>query len=363
MSVAKSIFTVNLIDLIRGKDYFKIFSGTDILKKNYEQANEACATMTKNYWKNITRLESYNTFFDLICAVGFFMISLLFIKQGWCTVGNVTAIYVLYGTFSGNFLELGKYIPELMNCIARAEIVFHFLGEDEEDEEKAQENAHVETANVTSFEQEDICFHNVTFSYGNTNVLQNFSCRVASDESTAITGHTGCGKSTLIKLLLGFYNLDQGMITIGDRDIRGIGRKRMREAIAYVPQNGYLFHDTIMENIRYGNPKASYEDIVEAAKLANAHEFIMKLPHGYKTIVAAGGADLSGGERQRVSLARAFVKDAPIIVMDEATSALDNLNEEQIQSVIANSMKGKTALIIAHRKLTIDSCKNRIVME
>ena len=161
-------------------------------------------------------------------------------------------------------------------------------------------------------------------------------------------------------LFRSFYVPQEGQIFIGNRNIAQIDTELLRSQIAYVPQDTWLFHETIRENIRYGDPKAGDAEIIEAAKAANAHDFICKLPEGYNTVLRDGGSILSGGERQRIALARAFVRKAPILLLDEATSALDNQNEMEVQAAIAKLIAGKTALVVAHRKLTIQSCVRRV---
>ena len=249
-------------------------------------------------------------------------------------------------------MELGRYLPELINCIARAEIVFDYM---EEKEEQAQGNLAFSAGNIE--------LRDVSFGYGEKEILRHLSTDFEENKSTAIIGQTGCGKSTLIKLLLRMYPLSEKKIYIGGKDINSIDLESLRGNIAYVPQDTWLFQDTIRENIRFGSLKSNYAEVEEAAKLANAHEFISKLPDGYDTVLEDGGKNLSGGERQRLALARAFIKNAPILLMDEATSALDNHNETEIQAAMKKLIRGKTALIVAHRDITIDFCdeKYRVV--
>lgn len=347
-SSAKSRLVQRFMDLVNGRDHIRIYSGAQLLKERYDETNAKNAEVGSRYWNRIAQLNCWNTFFDMIFALGFLMISVIFIGKGWCSIGEVAGIYTLYGTFSYNFLELGKYFPELINCIARAEIVFDFM---DEEEERGGENL--------TFSPGNIVLENVSFGYGEKEIIRNCSVVFQEKERTAIIGKTGSGKSTLIKLLMRFYPLQEGKIYIGGRDIDSIHPELLRNHIAYVPQDTYLFHETIRENIRFGNMKVNDREIIEAAKLANAHEFICNLPDGYDTVLHDGGVNLSGGERQRIALARAFVRNAPILLMDEATSALDNNNETEIQAAIKKLITGKTALVVAHRNLTIDFCDEK----
>ncbi|MCH5344541.1 MAG: ABC transporter ATP-binding protein [Acetatifactor sp.] len=347
-SLAKSRFVQRFMDLVNGCDHIRIYSGARLLKERYDETNAKNAEVGTRYWNRIAQLNCWNTFFDMIFALGFLMIAVIFIGKGWCSIGEVAGIYTLYGTFSYNFLELGKYFPELINCIARAEIVFGFM---EEEEESALGDHPFTPGNID--------LQNVSFGYGEREVIHDCSAVFKENKSTAVIGKTGSGKSTLIKLLMRFYPLQEGKICIGGKDINSIDPELLRDHIAYVPQDTYLFHETIRENIHFGNLKANDEEIIEAAKLANAHKFICKLPEGYDTILRDGGGNVSGGERQRIALARAFVRNAPILLMDEATSALDNNNETEIQAAIKKLIAGKTALVVAHRNITIDFCDER----
>lgn len=347
-SATKSQIVQKFMDTVNGRDYIRTYSGARLLLDRYNEENNKSANVSKKYWNNIAKLNSWNTFFDMVFALGFLLIAVLFVERGWCSIGKVAAIYTLYGTFSYNFLELGRYIPELINCIARAQIVFDYM---EESEEQVQGNL--------EFSSGKIELQDVSFGYNEKEVINHLSAEFEENKSTAIVGQTGCGKSTLIKLLMRLYLVPEEKISIGDKDINSIDIKSLRDNIAYVPQDTYLFQDTIRENIRFGNLKATDTDVEEAAKLANAHDFILGLPDAYETVLQDGGKNLSGGERQRIALARAFIKNAPILLMDEATSALDNNNETEIQTAIKKLIHGKTALIVAHRDITIDFCDEK----
>ncbi len=212
----------------------------------------------------------------MVCSLGFLLVSIVLVKNDMCTLGGVAAIYTLYGTFSFNFLQLGKYFPELINCIARADIVFDFM---EEREEKDSDKVRVDVQNEdTKNSSGTIEFKNVSFAYDERMVIRNYFAKFNGNSSTALVGSTGCGKSTLVKLVLKLYDLQAGEIILDGKNIDSIGREALREKIAYIPQNSFLFKESIRENIRYGNLAATDEDIVNAAKLANAHDFIMKLP-------------------------------------------------------------------------------------
>jgi len=207
-------------------------------------------------------------------------------------------------------------------------------------------------------------FKDISFSYGDSNekVLTDFNLEIKAGQSVALVGKTGVGKSTLAKLLPRFYDVNEGSVLLDDVNIRDLRKKDLRKNIAYIQQDAHIFFGTILENIMYGRPGASREEVIDAAKNAEIHDFIMTLENNYDTEVGERGIKLSGGQKQRISLARIFLKNAPILVLDEATSALDNKTEMLIQKSIENLSKGRTSLIVAHRLTTIQNCDNIIVL-
>lgn len=201
--------------------------------------------------------------------------------------------------------------------------------------------------------QGNVNFENLDFSYEETKVLKNISIKVESGKTIAIVGATGSGKSTLVKLLLRFYEIDSGMISIDGINIQDTSQNSLRKEISYVGQDNYLFHGTVKENIAYAEQSFDMDSIIKAAKMAEAHEFIDQLPNGYDTLVGERGQKLSGGQRQRISIARAILKNSPIFVFDEATSAVDNETEAAIQRSLDRITKTKTTIVIAHRLSTV----------
>lgn len=193
-------------------------------------------------------------------------------------------------------------------------------------------------------------------------MIKNVSFDIAANTSTAIVGPSGSGKSTLCHLLLRFYDVNDGFIRIGGIDIKDLKLSSLMSQISAVFQKVYLFNDTIENNILFGNPDATEEEVIRAAKQACCHDFIMKLPDGYKTVLHEKGNNLSGGERQRISIARAILKDAPIIILDEATASIDPENEQLIQTAINELSKGKTVITIAHKLETIKNADQIIVL-
>ncbi len=210
----------------------------------------------------------------------------------------------------------------------------------------------------------EIIFKNIFFNYlGRKSTISGINFRVPAKTTTGIVGLTGSGKSTLIKLLLRIYDTNKGTITIDGIPIKDIKLKELRKCISLVSQETYLFHGTVKENIAYGSSNSSFKDIVKASKIAEAHKFIEQLPDGYKTIVGERGQRLSGGQRQRIALARAVLKDAPILILDEATASVDNETEVLIQKSLSKITKERTTIVIAHRLSTIKNADNIIVID
>lgn len=207
-------------------------------------------------------------------------------------------------------------------------------------------------------------FKNVDFFYDSgQKVFNNFNLKIKPGEKIGLVGHSGAGKSTITKLILRFLDVSNGSIEIDDQDIRKVRQEELRRVISYVPQEPMLFHRTISENIAYGKPDATEEEIISAAKRAHAHEFISSLEHGYKTLVGERGVKLSGGERQRIAIARVMLTNTPILILDEATSSLDSVSESYIQDAFNELMKGKTTIVIAHRLSTIQKMDRIIVLD
>ncbi len=220
--------------------------------------------------------------------------------------------------------------------------------------EKEVEVTDVPNSQKIEIKRGEIEFKNVSFAYEGSNyVFRGLNLLIKPGEKVALVGHSGTGKTTVIKILLRFFDIQKGRITIDGADISKVLQEDLRSQISYVPQEPLLFHRTLFENIKYGKPEASFEEVVDASKKAKAHKFIDSLPLKYNSLVGERGIKLSGGERQRVAIARAILKDSPIVILDEATSSLDSLVEEKIQKALEELIKGKTTVAIAHRLSTI----------
>ena len=255
---------------------------------------------------------------------------------------------LLLGNVNRLFSQINGMIIQLQGYLAGAERVTGLM--DMESEAGSVQTEAVDGSNAV-IEMKDI-----EFSYDNkNNALGGISLAVGRGQVAALVGPSGGGKSTVIKLIMGFYQPRSGKMTIDGKPVETLSMKELRSLIAYVPQDAYVFDGTVGENIGYGRPGASFEEIAAAAKAAHADEFINEMPNGYDTIVGERGIKLSGGQRQRIAIARAFLRDAPILLLDEATSSLDSQSELQVQEALGTLMKGKTALIIAHRLSTIEN--------
>ncbi len=343
--------TSRLSDLLQGMEQARMYESGHRTVEEFKIQNQQYAQKSNKKLLYTACLECSGKGFELLCSLVFLALGIWFVNEEYTTLGALTAIYTMYGAFSFQFLQMGKYIPELAGCLANAKNIFDFL-----DEAREPQNWYIKQVAGTKERNEEcsVEINKITFSYSeDTSVLREFSLNVKSGECIAITGASGCGKTTLSKLLLGLYPLQEGTIRVNGLDIRENSLSKLREQISYVPQEPYLFNGSIMENIRMGRPEATEEDIVEAAKLANAHEFIKSFSEGYETIVGERGNNLSGGQRQRIAIARAILKNAQIILMDEATSALDNESEQLVNEALRRLHGKKTIVMIAHRPSTV----------
>ncbi len=220
-----------------------------------------------------------------------------------------------------------------------------------------------ESGQETSLDRFDIDFRGVSFAYDEKEVLDNISFRIPENGMTALIGASGSGKTTIANLIARFWDVEKGEIRIGGHNIKEISHPCFMKNISMVFQNVYLFHDTILNNIKFGNPEASEKEILDAARKARCHDFIERLEHGWDTVVGEGGSTLSGGEKQRISIARAILKDAPIILLDEATASIDPDNEKHIQNAINELVRNKTLIVIAHRLSTIRHADQILVID
>lgn len=276
--------------------------------------------------------------------------------QGRITVGQLTSFLSYANQYTKPFNEISGVVTELQNALASAARVFELI--DEETIVPDKPNAGKLTDVKGAVELEHVCFSYVP----EQNLIEDFSLQVKPGQRVAIVGPTGCGKTTMINLLMRFYETVSGSIRIDNKDIRDVQRKSLRSSYGMVLQETWLKSGTIRENIMYGKPDASEEEMIEAAKAAHAHSFIMKMPNGYDTVIREDGGNLSQGQKQLLCIARVMLCMPPMLILDEATSSIDTMTEVRVQKAFAKMMEGRTSFIVAHRLSTIQEADVILVM-
>lgn len=302
--------------------------------------------------------EFYSGMFFIVDILNLIVLSIggFFTFKGYITIGDYVAYLLYIKLFMDPIKRLINFVEQLQSGMTGFERFQELMAEqEEEDSEKAIEMGTVDG---------NIEFEGVSFKYDDeeTHVLQDLNLNIKSGQTVALVGPSGGGKTTLCHLVPRFYELDGGIIKIDGVDITTVNRESLRKNIGIVQQDVFLFTGTILENILYGNPEASEEEVVEAARRANIHEFIINLPEGYNTYIGEKGLKLSGGQKQRLSIARVFLKNPKILILDEATSALDNTTEMIIQKSLEELRIGRTTLIVAHRLSTIKNADEIVVL-
>ena len=286
-------------------------------------------------------------------AVG--IIGALAALSGTLTVGGLSCFLTYANQYTKPFNEVMGVLTQLQTGIAAAGRVFEVLEAEDEtpDSDPAPSPEH----------KGEVSIEDVSFSYTPEKpLIKHFSLNVKSGTHVAVVGPTGCGKTTLINLLMRFYDVNSGRITVDGTDIRDMKRDDLRSRYGMVLQDSWLFHGTIMENLRYGNENASDDEVVAAAKAAYAHSFIRRMPSGYNTVISEGGGNLSQGQKQLLCIARAMLTNPEILILDEATSSIDTLTEIRVQNAFAKMMKGRTSFVVAHRLSTIKESDVILVM-
>lgn len=277
--------------------------------------------------------------------------------NGGLTVGQISVFLTYANQYTKPFNEITGVLTQLQTAIASAKRVFEVLNEPNETADKE---------NAVTIERADgnMVFENVNFSYReNQKLIENFNLKVKKGQRIAIVGPTGCGKTTMINLIMRFYDVNSGEIRLDSVPIKDIKRNSLRQNFAMVLQDSWLFNGTVRENLCYGNPDATEEEMIKAAKSAYAHGFISRLPKGYDTVITEEGSNLSQGEKQLLCIARAMLTDSPLLILDEATSSIDTLTEQRVQKAFAKMMEGKTSFVVAHRLSTIKEADVILVMK
>ena len=334
-----------ILDSLRGLDETIQYRQGEKRRKEMEERSERLGGVQKG----LNHLEaSQRSVTNLTILL--FSFAMLFLMIGLMQAGQVSLTGMLVGTIAmmgsfGPVTALASLSNNLNQTLASGERVLSIL----EEEPQVEEVAGAETVSFTDAEADS-----VNFAYEEEQILKDYSIRIPKGKVVGIHGASGSGKSTLLKLLMRFWDVESGQILISGRDVRGINTSDLRSMESYVTQETCLFHDSIANNIAVGKPGASREEIMEAAKKASIHDFIMTLPKGYDTEVGELGDTLSGGEKQRIGIARAFLHDAPFVLLDEPTSNLDSLNEGIILKSLKEEKGDKTVLLVSHRKSTMN---------
>lgn len=351
-------FNSSIQDSLLGIRVVKSFANEDIESEKFDDENVKLLSVKNMFYKALAGFTVVTKLFDgimyllLIIFGGYFMI------EGQIQAGDMIA-YIMYITsLLATVRRIVEFTEQFQKGITAVERFSEIM--EIESEIKDKEDA-IDIGNVKG----DIEFKNVSFKYEKdaAYILKDFNLKIKAGENIAIVGPSGAGKTTVCNLIPRFYDVNAGELLVDGKDVRDVTLKSLRENIGIMQQDVYLFSGTVMENIRYGKPSASDEEVIKAAELAGAMEFIEKLDQKFETYVGERGVKLSGGQKQRISIARVFLKNPSILILDEATSALDNKSEEVVQKSLEKLAKGRTTISIAHRLTTIQNADEIIVMK
>lgn len=343
-------------EMVGNQKLVKAFSYEDNSQEKFEEINSRLYTsgVKSQFFSSLTN--PCTRFVNGIVYATVGIISAISAINGNISIGKISSFLNYANQYTKPFNEISSVITELQSALASAERVFEVL--DEEDEALDKENA-IDLKECDG----NIEIKDVSFSYNpDVKLIENFNLSVKKGEKIAIVGPTGCGKTTLINLLMRFYNIDSGEIFISGHNINDITRKSSRAMFGMVLQETWLYSGTIKENIAYGKPNATDEEIIEAAKMAHAHEFITRLPNGYDTKISGDGNNISQGQKQLLCIARIMLTKPPMLILDEATSSIDTRTEIFIQNAFNKMMEGRTSFIVAHRLSTIKEADLILVM-
>lgn len=344
-------------DNLSGIRVVKSFANEEIEMEKFEEGNQAFLRAKKNSYLYLGLFHSGMTAFILLVNIVVIITGAVLIADGLVEIPDFIAFLLYINTFTEPIRVLVDFTEQFQNGYTGFERFTEILNIEPDIQDK--EDA-VELNDVKG----DISFEDVSFKYkdGAHRVLRHINLDIEAGSYVALVGSSGGGKTTLCSLIPRFYDVTNGSIKIDGTDIRDIKLKSLRDHIGIVQQDVYLFAGTVIENISYGRPGASREEIIEAAKLANAHDFIMELPNGYDTDIGQRGIKLSGGQKQRLSIARVFLKNPPILIFDEATSALDNESENIVKESLEKLAKDRTTIVIAHRLSTVRNAERILVL-
>ncbi len=344
-------------DSLLGVRVVKSFANEDIEREKFERGNEEFLDTKKETYRYMAGFGSTTRFFDGLMYIVVVVAGSFFMMHGRITPPDLMAYLLYVTTLLTSIRRIVEFTEQFQRGITGIERFVEVLDEPVEIQDR-------DGATALPPISGDIVFDNVSFRYGDSseNVLTGINLHIRKGENVALVGPSGAGKTTLCNLIPRFYDVTDGTISVDGVDIRSVTTKSLRSQIGIVQQDVYLFSGTVYDNIEYGLPGASREDIERAARLAGAHEFISQLPDGYSTFVGERGVKLSGGQKQRISIARVFLKNPPVLILDEATSALDNESEHIVQQSLSELAKGRTTLTIAHRLTTIKNATKILVL-
>lgn len=343
-------------DNLSGIRVVKSFANERAEREKFKNGNDRFLEAKKNSYKYMGGYQAGLTAFTTMINVCVIVAGGICVTKNIINVTDMVTFLLYINVFTEPVKTLVDFTEQFQNGYSGFERFMEILNIEPDIKDSESAKAYDDIAG-------DVEFDNVCFSYNEgTDVLKNVSFKTTAGSYTALVGPSGAGKSTLCSLIPRFYDVDSGRILIDGHDIRDITLKSLRENIGVVQQDVYLFAGTIFDNIAYGRFDASYDDVIEAAKKANAHEFIMSLPDEYNTDIGQRGVKLSGGQKQRISIARVFLKNPSILIFDEATSALDNESERVVQESLEKLAENRTTFVIAHRLSTIRNAKNIMVL-
>jgi ATP-binding cassette subfamily B protein len=336
----------------------KSFTNEHLELDKFRRNNHRYVDSKRNSYYFMGRYHSGISAFSSLIYVAVVTAAALLIRDGQVDTLDLITFLLYINTFLDPIKKLVNFGEQFQNGFSGFDRFYELLQIDPDIVDAPQA---INLAEVRG----DLEFVNVSFRYPGTehNVLSQVNLKVAAGEYVALVGPSGVGKTTLCSLIPRFYEVTEGQITLDGKDLRTIKLKSLRERIGIVQQDVYLFAGTVLENIRYGRPQATVEEVIKAAKNANAHEFISALPEGYDTDIGQRGVKLSGGQKQRLSIARVFLKNPPVLIFDEATSALDNESEKVVQDSLEALAKNRTTFVIAHRLSTIKNAKRILVLD
>lgn len=344
-------------DNLSGIRVVKSFANEDVEMRKFEEGNQGFLAAKKNSYIYMAGYHSGLGALTTMITIAALVAGAVLITQGQVSVADLVTFLLYINTFTEPVKKLINFTEQFQNGYTGYERFMEMMAiqPDIEDYQGATELKSVKG---------DISFEDVSFHYEDhtETVLHHINLEVSAGSYMALVGSSGAGKSTLCSLIPRFYDVTEGAVKIDGRDVREITLKSLRSQIGIVQQDVYLFVGTVLDNIRYGRPGASRAEVIEAAKNANAHEFIMALPNGYDTDIGQRGVKLSGGQKQRLSIARVFLKNPPILIFDEATSALDNESEKVVQQSLESLAKNRTTFVIAHRLSTIRNAEKILVL-